>query len=451
MTEQELIEFVAEAAGVPKEQVTTKVRPGTQIKANALWEGSCSPRNERKGVGLFMAQDRADIALEGALRRMTMEFPFPDSIVVLGTSDSERHADVLGYPDSIYASTLADSLEVEVSAVARPDFAKVNVEDPRFFDVEGLWANLLESPNIVLQGPPGTGKSSLALALIQKLSASANMTPAACRYGNLILNNSQKTSNNAHFLEVPVVWEFVQLHPSYSYDDLVRRIVPRTRDGNMYLTTEDSLLPQLCKIAELRGADKPVILVLDEMNRGNLASILGEFVFAIDPAHRGTAVRLQYQGPGLASAVAVPTNLWIIGTMNTADRSIAMVDYAIRRRFRFLDVPADPDIIERHFSDNQKYAKVTKDLFDACNHGLPSRLKIGHSEFLINYLPLESWPDRMARKVIYHVLPLIVEYTKEGLRDDVPVTLYETIVSENSQRAASEKLAATLRAALAEN
>ncbi|AQR67298.1 hypothetical protein BZG29_02190 [Janthinobacterium sp. LM6] len=453
MRKDELQEAVARAAGVPMNKVTTKQRPGTQIKANALWEGSCTPAAARTAAGLFLAEDAPDLAFEGAIRRMTLPPPFPNTIIVLSEMGSELPGvKVFGYPDSSSAKLLAAALEVPVESVPRPLVTQVSRRPTEAFDIDMLLSNLRETPNIVLQGPPGTGKSSLVLALIRSLAETEAMTAEECRFGRLVAESGGDVDSflkDASACQVPpVIWEFVQLHPGYAYDDLVRKVVPRTKDGVMHLRTEDSLLPRLCKLAEMRP-DKPVILVLDEINRGNLAAILGEFVFAIDPGHRGAKVRLQYQGLGLAPAVSVPENLWIVGTMNTADRSIAMVDYAVRRRFRFLEVPASPTIVDQYYGSDSAEATVARKLFDECNLGLPSRLQIGHAAFLEDAEPSVSWPARMARKVVYNVFPLLSEYVKEGLRDVGPVSFNDEKYALDGQRAAALALTSSIRGMLA--
>ena len=453
MRKEELHEAVAQAAGVLTNKVTLKQRPGTQIKANALWEGSCTPSAARTVAGLFLAEDAPELAFEGAVRRMTMPPPFPNTIIVLSEMGSAQPSvKVFGYPDSSSANLLAAALAVEVEPVPRPFVAQVLQSPTEVFDVDMLLSNLMETPNIVLQGPPGTGKSSLALALIRSLAETEGMTAEECRFGRLVAESGGDLDsflNDAGACGVsPVIWEFVQLHPGYAYDDLVRKVVPRTAGGRMHLRTEDSLLPRLCRLAEMRP-DKPVILVLDEINRGNLAAILGEFVFAIDPGHRGAKVRLQYQGFGLAPAVSVPANLWIIGTMNTADRSIAMVDYAVRRRFRFLEVPASPTIVDQYYGADSGKSAVAQKLFIDCNLGLPPRLQIGHAAFLEDAEPSVSWPDRMARKMVYNVFPLLSEYVKEGLRDGGPVSFNDAKYALDGQRAAAIALATSIRGMLA--
>ncbi|NDK38812.1 hypothetical protein DT603_08170 [Pseudoxanthomonas gei] len=451
MNELELKRAVANAAGVELGEVTVKSRPGTQIKANGLWEGSCKPTAARTRVGLFLAQDRPDIAASGAVRRLTLALPFPEAVLVVAQPNSaDQRADVVGYEDSLTAKALATSFGANIHLVPRPAFTRREWNAPPL-GVEFLKESLKHAPNIVLQGPPGTGKSSIALELVRQLAESGGMTSAECRLGRIA---SEKGSMELLLADKdacntpPVVWEFVQLHPGYSYDDLVRRVVPVSRDdGQIQLRVEDGLLPQMCQVAALR--EGPVILVLDEINRGNLAAILGEFVFAIDPGHRGTEVRLQYQGSGLSPTVAVPPNLWIIGTMNTADRSIALVDYAIRRRFRFIDVPASTEDLEAWYAGDSAKQQVALELFQQINSGIADRLKVGHAALFVAPSPDdEEWAAKVARRVAFEVFPILLEYEKEGLREQGTFTFRNLTLNMLNQREAAAKLRSEIRQAL---
>ncbi|CUI86907.1 McrB family protein [Achromobacter dolens] len=461
MNEQEIAHVVAKAAGV--EEVLPKIRPGNQIKANALWEGSCSPTHPRKTVGLFLARDGATaLAIEGAQRRLTLTLPFPEAAVVISRpTTNQRQAMVVGYADSKRLRRLSEALGVAPILVERPSFAQPpeKTSEPRQYlthsedDLGRLVSSLRETPNVVLQGPPGTGKSSVALALTHSLAAINNIGAEDCRFGRLVAargGDPHALQDDPEILGLPLVWEFVQLHPGYAYDDLVRRVVPATEaGGHLRLHVHDGLLPHLCRLAESRGPGKPVMLVLDEINRCNLASVLGEFLLGIDPGHRGVPVRLQVQSPGLESEIAVPHNLWIVGTMNTADRSIAMVDYAVRRRFRFLDVQATRDSVHSWYAPVSEWGEIAAALFDSCNAGLPPRLRIGPSLFLVMTEPMDNWPERLARRVAYEVLPLLCEYAKEGLRDRSPVVFGPAVLPIDEQKVAASRLAATLRDMLA--
>ncbi|GAA4002837.1 hypothetical protein GCM10022408_12890 [Hymenobacter fastidiosus] len=159
--------------------------------------------------------------------------------------------------------------------------------------------------NLILQGPPGTGKTFLARRLAW-LELGATDTARV---------------------------ELVQFHPSYSYEDFIQGFRPDAH-GAFHLT--DGVLPELCRKA-LNDPGQPYFLLIDEINRGNVSRIFGELLLLLEADKRGPAhaVRLPY-APAGAPRFFVPENLFVIGTMNTADRSLAPLDYALRRRFAFV-------------------------------------------------------------------------------------------------------------------
>jgi MoxR-like ATPase len=155
-----------------------------------------------------------------------------------------------------------------------------------------------------LYGPPGTGKTYVARRLATWLAGDAARVAT------------------------------VQLHPSYAYEDFVEGYRPQSNDGQAGFALVDGPLKRLARAAAL-DPKHPYVLVIDELNRGNVAKVFGELYFLLE--YRGQAITLQYSG----APFSLPGNLWLIGTMNTADRSIALVDLALRRRFYF--VPFFPD------------------------------------------------------------------------------------------------------------
>ncbi|WP_460576205.1 AAA family ATPase [Hymenobacter coalescens] len=174
-------------------------------------------------------------------------------------------------------------------------------------------AGLERKQNLILQGPPGTGKTFLARRLAW------------------LLLGAQDDSRI----------ELVQFHPSYSYEDFVQGFRP---DGLGGFSLIDGVLPDVCRRAA-RQPERPFVLLIDEINRGHLNRIFGELLVLLEPDKRGPghAVRLPY-APADAPRFFVPANLYLIGTMNTADRSLAPLDYALRRRFAF--VPMQPEFGE---------------------------------------------------------------------------------------------------------
>ncbi|WP_162910807.1 AAA family ATPase [Hymenobacter oligotrophus] len=174
-------------------------------------------------------------------------------------------------------------------------------------------AGLGRKKNLILQGPPGTGKTFLARRLAWLLLGATD--------------------------EARI--ELVQFHPSYSYEDFVQGFRP---DGQGGFRLADGVLPDVCRRAA-QEPHRPFVLLIDEINRGHLNRIFGELLVLLEADKRGPrhAVRLPYS-PADAPRFFVPDNLYVIGTMNTADRSLAPLDYALRRRFAF--VPMQPEFGE---------------------------------------------------------------------------------------------------------
>ena len=205
---------------------------------------------------------------------------------------------------------------------------------------------------VIFQGPPGTGKTYVARKLAECLAGSPDR-----------------------------VW-LVQFHPSYSYEDFVQGIRPELQGGQLGFVLRNGPLLEAAKAAD----DKPDVkhfLVIDEINRGNLAKVFGELYFLLE--YRGEQMRLQYADGG--ERFALPGNLYLIGTMNTADRSIALVDLALRRRFHFFEFhPDKPPIrrllrrwLDRHAPDMASIAEVV----DRANAKLDDRqAAIGPSYFM---------------------------------------------------------------------
>lgn len=175
-----------------------------------------------------------------------------------------------------------------------------------------LWM-LQDKRAIVLQGPPGTGKTYIGREIASYLAGS-NVT-------------------------------FVQFHPSYSYEDFVAGFRP-AKDADTRTLTYRILPGPLLNVIQAATAEseqhnvfgkKPHVLFIDEINRANLSKVFGELMFAME--YKNESVRLQYQqdGENEPMSITVPSNLLFIGTMNTADRSIASFDAAMRRRFHFID------------------------------------------------------------------------------------------------------------------
>ncbi|MBT3219891.1 MAG: EVE domain-containing protein [Gemmatimonadales bacterium] len=232
-------------------------------------------------------------------------------------------------------------------------------------ELEEIIALLGDRPQAIFYGPPGTGKTWVALKLAEWLAGSQGQV------------------------------KLVQFHPSYAYEDFVEGWRP-TEDGNFEL--RDGPLKRLAD----QAADNPdhtFVLVVDEINRANLSKVLGELFFLLE--YRDHQATLQYSD----KEFSLPTNLTIIGTMNTADRSIALVDAALRRRFHFHpffpDRPPVQGILKRWLDENRPDLTWVADLVDRANDLLDDRnMAIGPSHFMKEDLTEERVQQIWRRSII---------------------------------------------------
>ncbi len=293
------------------------------------------------------------------------------------------------------------------------------------FGPQELREHLDEALCVILQGPPGTGKTWLAEQLVESLTETSDI--ASCQLTTLLESRplEEHLANPSTLAAPPIVWELVQLHPGYSYEDLVRGQVAAssdTTDGpGLRFVSKDRIVVEMAQVANARKG-QPTLLVLDEINRCNLAAVLGELIMVLEKSKRGKAIRLQYPAPPEATSgdlLTLPDNLWILGTMNTADRSIALVDYAIRRRFRFVDVKPSRTALAAYYEEAPP-PQLTRvlELFDSVRALVDDpNLQVGHSYFMERLEPgtdPRPWARRLAGRFLYEVLPLLREYSQES-------------------------------------
>ena len=259
------------------------------------------------------------------------------------------------------------------------------IDDDRFIRI--LEA-LRRKKNLILQGPPGTGKTFMARRL------------AWCLVG-------RKDSS-------PI--EMVQFHQSYAYEDFVQGYRPTETGG---FTLRNGVFYEFCQRAKTDG-DTPHVFVIDEINRGNMSRIFGELLMLIEADKRGKeyAAALTYSKHG--ERFFVPPNVYVLGMMNTADRSLAVVDYALRRRFAFEDLkPAfgSPKFVE-HLVANEVDEAVAERIRDRMNGlnekvredpELGSGFEIGHSYFVPTgpQDAADTWYEEVVKT---QIAPLLREY-----------------------------------------
>ena len=255
-------------------------------------------------------------------------------------------------------------------------------------ELDAILARLKRKKALILQGPPGVGKTFIARRLAFALMGKRDERRVA----------------------------MVQFHPSYGYEDFVQGFRP-TRTG---LERRDGVFHQFARLAR-NDPDRDWFFIIDEINRGNLAKIFGELLMLIESDKRGPthAIPLTYsEGPD--ETFHLPANLHFIGTMNTADRSLAMVDYALRRRFAFvtlepaLDSPAFAAWLKERSASDELIARIRAKV-GALNaviekeRDLGPGFRIGHSFFCPpdGHTPDEAWYREI---VAGEIQPLLEEY-----------------------------------------
>ena len=213
------------------------------------------------------------------------------------------------------ASAIADAVDDEIEAESPPPYTITDIITEGCFlpaeEITTILQRWKSKKNLLLQGPPGTGKTWLAK-----------------RLGFALVGSNDRETTRSRL-------RVVQFHPSLTYEDFVRGWRP-TGDGRLALV--DGILIQAI-IAAASEPDQPFVLVIEEINRGNPAQIFGEMLTLLEDTKRraSEAIELAYRREG-ESTIHIPENLYVIGTMNVADRSLAIVDFALRRRFAFIDL-----------------------------------------------------------------------------------------------------------------
>jgi len=305
--------------------------------------------------------------------------------------------DINKYPD--YVSRLIDLLGIEQGTSIN---GTINLSTVKYTKKMALKDLFIESTdfnrivdllnikqNIILQGPPGVGKSFISKRIA---------------YSLLGVKDESRV-------------EMIQFHQSYSYEDFIQGYRPAD-DGKFVL--KNGVFYDFCIRAQ-QNPDEKYVFIIDEINRGNLSKIFGELMLLVENDKRGPeyAISLTYSDSN-SSRFYIPSNLYIIGMMNTADRSLAMVDYALRRRFCFIDLL--PQFSSKKFKEYLLKHKLKKNLVDriidsmkvlneqiTADSDLGIGYQIGHSFFT----PTKAGKydvDWYNQIVDYEVAPLVREY-----------------------------------------
>lgn len=257
--------------------------------------------------------------------------------------------------------------------------------------------------NIILQGAPGTGKTFSTAALSLKALGVEDVDWKAQKS---VMDKYDELVNDGRIA-------FTTFHQSMDYEDFVEGYKPEEIDGDIKFKLKPGVFRNICEKAKTQ----PCVLIIDEINRGNVSKIFGELITLLEADKRdGGDHRIQVNLTYSGKPFSVPENLYIIGTMNTTDRSVGSIDYALRRRFAFWTLKSNREVIEGQNVDVDVKSKALS-VFEKVEEFLkanPSDMKMddlmpGHSYFMAKSLA------ELETKVKYELIPLVEEYAKDGI------------------------------------
>ena len=270
--------------------------------------------------------------------------------------------------------------------------------------------------NQILFGPPGTGKTyntvNMALDIVCPLA------------GGLKWETKSREEARRKYQEIlpggRIV--FVTFHQSMSYEDFIEGIKPKTESGKITYAVKNGIFKELCAKAE-NDKSQNYVIIIDEINRGNVANIFGELISLIEDDKRlGAREELRAELPYSHTIFSVPKNVYIIGTMNTADRSVEALDSALRRRFTFKEMMPKSELVPE-----ENYVRNIFEIINQRSEVLKDREhQIGHSYFMgVN-------SEEGLKVVIYDkIIPLLQEYFY-GDYEKIQLVLGEGFVKKDS-------------------
>lgn len=285
---------------------------------------------------------------------------------------------------------IKDNLEKEENKV------KHNIED-KFRQIKDEFKFSL---NTILYGPPGTGKTYnsifYSVGIVEKDKSIFNMK-----------NNDEDIFKKFKEYKSKNLIKFITFHQSYGYEDFIEGIRPDLDNENRDLkyTLHSGIFKDICNKAKSDMRNN-YVLIIDEINRGNISKIFGELISLIEPSKReGSKEELEAILPYSKESFTIPKNLYILGTMNTADRSIALLDIALRRRFNFIEMMPKYDILKDIKINNIDLALLLSTINERIEFLLDREHTIGHSYFL----NISSFEDLIS-VFKNSIIPLLIEY-----------------------------------------
>ena len=288
------------------------------------------------------------------------------------------------------------------------DLSDIN---PYYEEGETLQTNSI-AKNTILYGPPGTGKTyntaCYAVAIVENKDVEEILEEANDNYSDVFERYTSYKNDG--------LIQFVTFHQSYGYEDFIEGIKPvlETEDEeqkDLQYKVADGVFKAFCEQDETINLQNKVFII-DEINRGNISKIFGELITLIEDSKRlGAAEELKVVLPCSQKPFGVPANVYILGTMNTADRSIAALDTALRRRFSFVEMMPDTDVLENVIVEGVNISKMLTKMNKRIEVLFDREHTIGHAYFI--NLTNSSTIDELAEIFENKIIPLLQEYFYE--------------------------------------
>lgn len=283
-------------------------------------------------------------------------------------------------------------------------------EDPFLDELVKTLRNKLQ---IILYGPPGTGKTYYAQKLAKTIIAQDNFEKDYIELTAEEKKTLSFDSDNNHTEDSMNYLRFCTFHPAYGYEEFIEGYRPKiSKNGKAVFELQDGIFKKICKDAK-NAPDKTFVLIIDEINRGDIPRIFGELITLIEADKRWNENNKEDSLSVILAAsqekFSVPENVNIIASMNTADKSIALLDIALRRRFGFRELLPQTKLLENQEIAEINLAELLNKLNDEIVAKIDKNLQIGHSYLMKNEKAIKT-EEQLLSRIKDEILPLLQEY-----------------------------------------
>ena len=313
-----------------------------------------------------------------------------------------------------------------------PQGSGIEIKKEYVQKLENLWSSVIKKDgkmvekkfsypnNLILYGPPGTGKTFNTITYAVAIIENKTIEEVSAENRDEVLKRYNGYRDKG-------LIEFCTFHQSFGYEEFIEGIKPVIENGNVLYKVQDGIFKAFCK-QEDSVVPQNRVFIIDEINRGNISKIFGELITLTEDSKRiGAGEEMRTRLPYSGEKFGVPNNVYLLGTMNTADRSIALIDTALRRRFKFVEMQPDVELV-----DVEVAGVKIKDMLEMINRRIEvlydREHTIGHSFFM--GLNNKSTIADLAEVFDYNVIPLLKEYFYDDY-ERIAAVLGDNLIENN--------------------